>query len=65
MGAASLNALVTAGLALAGRGAPGRALTAYWTMMYLLIATLSAFVVPRLAAADGPRTAAASAKPPA
>jgi hypothetical protein len=62
MAAASLNTLVTAGLALTGRGAPGRALTAYWTMMYLLIAILSVFVVPRLGAEGvGP---AALAEPP-
>jgi hypothetical protein len=59
LAAASLNALVTAGLALGGRGAPGRALTAYWTMMYLLIAILSVFVLPRLAAEGvGPATLA-------
>jgi hypothetical protein len=63
MAAASLNALATAGLAAVGRGAPGRALTAYWTMMYLLIGILSVFVLPRLAAEGvGP---AALADPPA
>jgi hypothetical protein len=43
--AATLNALGTAWLGLTARALPGRALTAYWTLMYLLIAVLFAFVV--------------------
>jgi hypothetical protein len=43
--AASLNAIGTAGLGLTARALPGRALTAYWMLMYLLIAVLFAFVV--------------------
>jgi hypothetical protein len=49
--AASLNALGTAWLGLTARAVPGRALTAYWTLMYLLIAVLLVFVIPKL----GPR----------
>jgi hypothetical protein len=44
LGAATVNALATGALALAGGGVPGRALTAYWTMIYLLVAILFAFV---------------------
>jgi hypothetical protein len=47
LGAATLNALVDAGLSLAHRTAPGQALTAYWTMMYLLGTILLGFVVLR------------------
>jgi hypothetical protein len=55
LAAATLNALVTAGLAAAERGShPGRALTAYWLMMYLLVSILVTCVVVRSRAA-GPR----------
>jgi hypothetical protein len=43
--AASLNAVGTAWLGLTARALPGRALTAYWTLMYLLIAVLFVFVI--------------------
>jgi len=43
--AATLNAVGTAWLGLTARALPGRALTAYWTLMYLLIAILLTFVV--------------------
>jgi hypothetical protein len=54
LGAATANALVSGLLAAGGRGAPGRALTAYWTMMYLLVAVLFTFVVLRLRPAGPP-----------
>jgi len=50
LGAATVNALIGSGLALAGHGLPGQALTAYWTMMYLLVTILVGFVVLRPAA---------------
>ena len=50
LGAATLNAMGTAGLAAAGRGIPGRAQTAYWLMMYLLVSILVGRVVRRLGA---------------
>jgi hypothetical protein len=50
LAAASLNAIVTAWLGLTAPALAGRALTAYWTLMYLLIATLFAFVVRPLGA---------------
>jgi hypothetical protein len=43
--AASLNAIGTAWLGLTARALPGRAITAYWTLMYLLIAVLFTFVI--------------------
>jgi hypothetical protein len=43
--AASLNAIGTAWLGLTARTLPGRALTAYWILMYLLIAVLFTFVI--------------------
>jgi hypothetical protein len=54
LGAATANALVSGLLAARGHGAPGRALTAYWTMMYLLVAVLFTFVVLRLRSAGPP-----------
>jgi hypothetical protein len=48
LAAATLNALVATGLDAVGRGLPGRALTAYWLMMYLLASILAACVVVRL-----------------
>jgi hypothetical protein len=51
--AATLNALVAGGRAVAGQGMGARGFTAYWTMMYLLIAVLFAFVVLPMRAADG------------
>jgi hypothetical protein len=54
LGAATLNALVDAVLAAGGRGEPGRAITAYWIMMYLLVSLLFAFVVLRLPPAGPP-----------
>lgn len=54
LGAATLNALVDAALAAGGRGEPGRAITAYWIMMYLLVSVLFAFVVLRLPPAGPP-----------
>jgi hypothetical protein len=47
LGAAALNTLVGTGLALAHRTSPGQALTAYWTMMYLLVTILLGVVVLR------------------
>ena len=47
LGAATANALVAAWLAGSGRGVPGQALSAYWTMMYLLVTILFGFVVLR------------------
>jgi len=52
--AATLNALLAGGRALAGQGLAAGGFTAYWTMMYLLIAVLFAFVVLPLRAADRP-----------
>lgn len=43
--AASVNAIGTAWLGLTARALPGRAITAYWTLMYLLIAVLFTFVI--------------------
>jgi len=54
LGAATLNALVAAALAAGGRGVAGRALTAYWIMMYLLVSVLFTFVVLRLRPAGPP-----------
>lgn len=54
LGAATANALLSAALAAGGHGLPGRALTAYWTMMYLLVAVLFTFVVLRLGPAPPP-----------
>jgi hypothetical protein len=51
--AASLNAIVTAWRGLTPPALPGRALTAYWTLMYLLIAILFVFVVRPVGAPDG------------
>jgi hypothetical protein len=48
LGAATLNSLATAWLAWTHRAVPGRAGTAYWIMMYGLIAILTGFVVRRL-----------------
>ncbi len=56
VGAATLNALLAGGRALVGQGMAARGFTAYWTMMYLLIAVLFAFVVLPLRAADRPPT---------
>jgi hypothetical protein len=52
--AATLNALLAAVRALAGHGLAARGFTAYWTMMYLLVAVLFAFVVLPLRAAGRP-----------
>lgn len=52
LAAATLNAIVTAWLGLTAPALPGRALTAYWTLMYLLIAILFAFVVRPLGASE-------------
>ena len=52
--AATLNALLAVGRALAGQGLGARGFTAYWTMMYLLIAVLFAFVVLPMRAVDPP-----------
>jgi hypothetical protein len=52
--AATLNAIVTAWRGLTAHALPGRALTAYWTLMYLLIAVLLAFVVRPVGTPDGP-----------
>ncbi len=54
VGAATLNALLAGGLAVSRPELAARAFTAYWTMMYLLIAVLFAFVVLRLGAARRP-----------
>ena len=56
--AATLNTLVVTGLALSGGVAVGRALLAYWTMMYLLIAVIFAFVVPGIRAGEAVPAAA-------
>ncbi len=63
LGAVTLNALVAVSLAVAGRGIPGRALTAYWLMMYLLVSILCAFVLLRLGAADPPATGPGPTRP--
>jgi len=47
LGAATVNAGVTASLGLTAAAVPGRALTAYWILMYLLITILFVFVVRR------------------
>ncbi|MGH7263616.1 MAG: hypothetical protein ACREMB_02025 [Candidatus Rokuibacteriota bacterium] len=48
MGAATLNAAVAAALVAGGQAAPDRAWSAYWCMMYLLVAIAAGFVLPRL-----------------
>jgi hypothetical protein len=48
LGAATTNALVAAWLAWSYRAVPGQAATAYWVMMYCLVAVLVGFVVRRL-----------------
>jgi hypothetical protein len=58
LAAATLNTLLAARLAWSGRGAPGRLPTAYWAMMYLLIAILMGFVFVRGGAARRPTAAA-------
>jgi hypothetical protein len=45
----SLNALVTGYLAMSGHVVFGRALSAYWTMVYLVVTILFVFVVGRRA----------------
>lgn len=59
LAAATLNALAVGGLAASGRAVRGQAGSAYWTMMYLLVAIVFGFVVPRVASAVAapPRTA--------
>ncbi len=59
LGVVTLNAGVGIGLAVIGRAMPGQAASAYWTMMYLLVAIMYAFVVPRT------RSRARSVIPPA
>jgi hypothetical protein len=48
LGAATLNAAVAAALTASGQAAPARAWSAYWCMMYLLVAIAAGFVLPRL-----------------
>lgn len=52
LAAAALNTLVATGLVLSGGVVFGRALLAYWTLMYLVITVIFAFVVPGIRAAD-------------
>jgi hypothetical protein len=47
LAAATLNAVGTGWLALSGRAVPGQAISAYWTMMYLLVTILFGFVLLR------------------
>jgi hypothetical protein len=47
LAAVSANALVTGYLALSGQVVFGRALSAYWTMVYLVVTILFVFVVGR------------------
>jgi hypothetical protein len=47
LGAATANALAAAWLTWSGRAIPGRAGTAYWIMMYGLVAILRTFVLRR------------------
>lgn len=51
LAAATLNALVATALAVSGAVAMSRALLAYWTMMYLVIAVLLGIVVPGIRSA--------------
>lgn len=48
MAGATLNAVVAVGLWLRGQAPVGRALSAYWVMMYLLITIVFACVAPRV-----------------
>ncbi len=61
LGAATVNALAAAWLGVFGRGVPGQALSAYWTMMYLLVTILFGFVVLRVGA-PGPSPVASSGR---
>jgi hypothetical protein len=54
LAAVTANALVTGYLALSGRVVLGQALSAYWTMVYLVVTILFVFVVRRPAAGAGP-----------
>jgi hypothetical protein len=54
----SLNALVTGYLAASGQVVFGRALSAYWTMVYLVVTILFLFVVGRRGDGGAPGPAA-------
>ncbi|MGH7321689.1 MAG: hypothetical protein ACRELA_18980 [Candidatus Rokuibacteriota bacterium] len=54
LGVATLNAGFGMGLAVIGRAMPGQAASAYWTMMYLLVTIVYAFVVSQAHALGDP-----------